>query len=157
MRQIPFIINDFNMTMINNFFIYPSQFFIAHDQMLVRPTTETKIFHPEVNESKTVVDSGFQAENSGFQVLDCSFVSGTWIPDPNLSRDSGFQKPRIPFPHSLRSRRLEVVGERENRRARRRHARVEGAPARRAPENHFNSHSVSADISNWSRASRGKN
>ena len=56
----------------------------------------------------------------------------------------------------LRSRRLEVVGERENGRTRGRHARGEGASARRAPENRFNSHSVSADISNWSRGSRGK-
>ena len=59
--------------------------------------------------------------------------------------------------YSLRSRRLEVVGERENGCARGRHARGEGAPARKAPENRFNSHSVSADISNWSRGSRGKN
>ena len=59
--------------------------------------------------------------------------------------------------NSLRSRRLEVVGEKENGRARGRHARGEGAPARKAPENRFNSHSVSADISNWSRGSRGKN
>ena len=58
---------------------------------------------------------------------------------------------------SLRSRRLEVVGERENWRLRGRHAGCEGAPARKAPENRFNSHSVSADISNWSRGSRGKN
>ena len=58
---------------------------------------------------------------------------------------------------SLRSRRLEVAGERENGRARGRHARGEGAPARKAPENRFNSHSMSADISNWSRGSRGKN
>ena len=49
---------------------------------------------------------------------------------------------------SLRSRRLEVVSERENGRARGRHAKGEGAPARKAPENRFNSHSVSADISN---------
>ena len=54
---------------------------------------------------------------------------------------------------SLRSRRLEVVGERENGRARGRHARGEEAPARKAPENRFNSHSVSTDISNWSRGS----
>ena len=60
-------------------------------------------------------------------------------------------------PYSLRSRRLEVAGERENGRARGRHARGEGAPARKAPENRFNSHSVSADISNWSIGSRGKN
>ena len=38
---------------------------------------------------------------------------------------------------SLRSRRLEVVGERENGRARERHARGEGALARKAPENRF--------------------
>ena len=40
--------------------------------------------------------------------------------------------------------------------ARGRHSRGEGAPARKAPENRFNSHSVSADFSNWSRGSRGK-
>ena len=49
---------------------------------------------------------------------------------------------------SLHSRRLEVADERENGRARGRHARGEGAPARKAPENRFNSHSVSVDISN---------
>ena len=41
------------------------------------------------------------------------------------------------FRNSLRSRRLEVVGERENGRARGRLARGEGAPARKAPENRF--------------------
>ena len=40
---------------------------------------------------------------------------------------------------SLRSRRLEVVGTRKNGRARRRHAKGEGAPARKAPENRFSS------------------
>ena len=48
------------------------------------------------------------------------------------------------------------MGGRENGRARGRHARGEGAPARKAPENCFNSHSVSADISSWSGGSRGK-
>ena len=43
------------------------------------------------------------------------------------------------------------MGARKNVRARGRHAREEGAPARKAPEKRFNSHSVSADISNWSR------
>ena len=38
---------------------------------------------------------------------------------------------------SLRSRRLEVVGTRKNWRVRRRHAREERAPARKAPENRF--------------------
>ena len=58
--------------------------------------------------------------------------------------------------YSLRSRRLEVVSERENWRARGTHARGEGAPSRKAPENRFNPHSVSADFSNRSRGSRGK-
>ena len=57
---------------------------------------------------------------------------------------------------SLRTRHLEVVDERENERARGRHARGEGAPAWKVTENRFNSHSVSADISNWLRGSRGK-
>ena len=60
------------------------------------------------------------------------------------------------FIYSLRSRRLEVVGERENGHARGRHARGEGAPARKAPENRFNSHSVSADVSNCREAPEGK-
>ena len=58
--------------------------------------------------------------------------------------------------NSLRSRRLEVVGERENGRAQGRHASGEGAPVRKAPENRFNSYSVSADISSWPRGSREK-
>ena len=64
--------------------------------------------------------------------------------------------PRVFIKASLRSRRLEVVGERENGHTRGRHARGEGAPAQKAPENRFNSHSVSADISHWSRCLRGK-
>ena len=43
----------------------------------------------------------------------------------------------ITRPISLHSRRLEVVGEREKGRARGRHARGEGAPAQKAPENRF--------------------
>ena len=58
--------------------------------------------------------------------------------------------------NSLRSRRLEVADERENGRARRRHARGEGALARKAPENRFNSHSVSADIPIGREAPEGK-
>ena len=80
--------------MINNFFIYPWQFFIAHDQMLVRPTTETKICHPQLNESKTVVDSGFQAGNSGFQVLDCSLCQ--WNLDSGSQSFAGFRIPKTP-------------------------------------------------------------
>ena len=52
---------------------------------------------------------------------------------------------------SLRSRPKKV------RARERRHARGEGGPARKVPENRFNSHSVSADTSNWSKGSRGKN
>ena len=48
------------------------------------------------------------------------------------------------------------MSEREDGRARGRHVRGEGAPAWKAPENRFISHSVSADISNWSKGSRGK-
>ena len=40
------------------------------------------------------------------------------------------------FLSSLRSRLLEVVGERENGHARGKNARGEGAPARKAPDNH---------------------
>ena len=50
-----------------------------------------------------------------------------------------------------------VAGPMKNGDARGRLARGEGGPARKAYENRFNSHSVSADISNWSRGSRGKN
>ena len=74
-----------------------------------------------------------------------------------LGKGGGFHRGFFVLRDSLRSRRLEVAGERENEHARGRHARGEGAPAWRAPENRFNSHSVSADISNWSRGSRGKN
>ena len=48
--------------------------------------------------------------------------------------------------HSLHSRHLEEVGERENGRARARHARVRKRLHGRPLENRFNSHSVSKDI-----------
>ena len=38
---------------------------------------------PLVRESKTVLHSGFHAVDSGFQVLDSSVLSGTWILDSN--------------------------------------------------------------------------
>ena len=42
---------------------------------------------PNVKESKTVLDSGFHAVDSGFQVLDCTlFVSATWILGSIFSR-----------------------------------------------------------------------
>ena len=41
------------------------------------------------------------------------------------------------------------MGERENGHARGRHAKGEGAPARKVPENRFNSHSVSARYFQW--------
>ncbi|CAH3150596.1 unnamed protein product [Porites lobata] len=41
------------------------------------------------SESKTVLDSGFHAMDSGFQIVDFgAFVSGIWIPDSNRWRDS---------------------------------------------------------------------
>ena len=49
---------------------------------------------------------------------------------------------------SLCSRRLEVVGTRKNRPVMGRHMRGEGVPTRKAHENCFNLHSVSADTSN---------
>ena len=43
-----------------------------------------------IRESKTVLDSGFHAVDSGFQVpMLRVFVSGTWIPHSNLKWDSG--------------------------------------------------------------------
>ena len=46
-----------------------------------------------LRESKTVWDSGFNAEDSGFRVLDSVvvFISGTWILDPK-AKDSGFHR-----------------------------------------------------------------
>ena len=39
---------------------------------------------PHVREYKTVLDSGFHAVDSGFQLPDSRpFFSGTWIPDSN--------------------------------------------------------------------------
>ena len=45
-----------------------------------------------VRKSETVLDSGFQTINFGF------LVSGTWIPDFNLYRDSGFLELNSGFP-----------------------------------------------------------
>ena len=56
-------------------------------------------------ESKTVLDSGFHAEDSGFQVLVSGFsVSGSWIPDFN---HSWFFKLYSGFPHTRRFERME--------------------------------------------------
>ena len=39
---------------------------------------------PHIRKSKTVLDSGFHAVDSGLQVLDSGFyVGGPWIPDSN--------------------------------------------------------------------------
>ena len=54
---------------------------------------------PHVSESETVLDSGFLAVYSRFQILDSIFfVSGIGIPDYNRYSDSVFRipKPRIP-------------------------------------------------------------
>ena len=46
-----------------------------------------------VRESKTVLDSGFQAMDPGFQVMGSGFlVSGIGIPDSNRWQDPGFLK-----------------------------------------------------------------
>ena len=49
---------------------------------------------PHVRQSKTVLDSGYNATDSGFQLMYSEFlVSGTnSIPDTNSFRDSGFFK-----------------------------------------------------------------
>ena len=45
----------------------------------------------QVRESKTVLDSGFHAMDSGLQVLYSGFfISGTWILHSNRQWDSGF-------------------------------------------------------------------
>ena len=50
----------------------------------------TKESH-QVRESKTVLDSGFHAMDSGLQVLYSGFfISGTWILHSNRQWDSGF-------------------------------------------------------------------
>ena len=58
--------------------------------------------------------------------------------------------------HAIENSTLKVVGARKNGRTGGRHAKGEGTPAWKAHENRFNSHSGSADISNWSRGSGGK-
>ena len=60
-------------------------------------------FHPGpyVRESKTILDSGFCANDSGLQVLYSGFfVSGTWIPDYlSFIPDSKAQEPDLGFRH----------------------------------------------------------
>ena len=52
-----------------------------------------------VRKSKTVLDSGFHAVDSRFQTINFGFlVSGTWIPDFNRYRDSGFLELNSGFP-----------------------------------------------------------
>ena len=66
--------------------------------MVTRPSTMPKApgmtLSPHVRESKTVLDSGFHAVNSG---------SSDWIPEL-LELHSGFQSPAIRIPHSKLSR-----------------------------------------------------
>ena len=66
--------------------------------MVTRPSTMPKApgmtLSPHVRESKTVLDSGFHAVNSG---------SSDWIPEL-LELHSGFQSPAIQLPHSKLSR-----------------------------------------------------
>ena len=66
--------------------------------MVTRPSTMPKApgmtLSPHVRESKTVLDSGFHAVDSG---------SSDWIPEL-LELHSGFQSPAIRIPHSKLSR-----------------------------------------------------
>ena len=56
---------------------------------------------PHVRESKTVLDSWFQAVDSGFQVLDQVFFSETFIPDSlSCIPDSKAQGSWSSIPHS---------------------------------------------------------
>ena len=78
--------------------------------------------------------SGFSTfQKRLLSTIACSFQS--WI--NNTNNFSSSQLSPFLFLCSLRSRRLEVVSTRKNGHARRRHARGEGAPARKAPENRF--------------------
>ena len=56
---------------------------------------------PYVRESKTALDSGFCANDSGLKVLDSGFfVSGTWIPDSlSCNPESKPLEPDPGFPH----------------------------------------------------------
>ena len=107
----------------------------------------------EVTDSKQKADILNKQYNSVFQMKTlyyqlwvtvisqtCQKLQQTLMVLLNYSRESihprqqdqtRFQRVSL---NSLRSRRLEVVGERENGRARERHARGEAAPARKAPE-----------------------
>ena len=65
--------------------------------------SENIIVSPHIRESKTVLDSGFQALNSRFQMLDSTLSVElgfripivSWILD-SKARDYGFQKQRFP-------------------------------------------------------------
>ena len=71
--------------------------------MTLDVSSENIIVSPHTRESKTVVDSGFQAVNSGFQMLDSSLSVELGFRIPIVSRildskarDSGFQKQSFP-------------------------------------------------------------
>ena len=71
--------------------------------MTLDVSSESIIVSPHIRESKTVVDSGFQAVNSGFQMLDSSLSVELGFRIPIVSRildskarDSGFQKQSFP-------------------------------------------------------------
>ena len=51
---------------------------------------------PHVRKSKTVLDSGFQAVDSGFPGTGFQSLSvEPWILDSNLQKDSGFHQPKF--------------------------------------------------------------
>ena len=71
--------------------------------MTLDVSSENIIVSPHGRESKTVLDSGFQAVNFGFQMLDSTLSVKLGFRIPIVSRildskarDSGFQKQRFP-------------------------------------------------------------
>ena len=58
---------------------------------LAAATTVFSVSSPHIRESRTVLDAGIQATDSGSQVMDTGFfVSGTWILDSNRQWDPDF-------------------------------------------------------------------
>ena len=71
--------------------------------MILDVSSENIIVSPHGRESKTVLDSGFQAVNFGFQMLDSTLSVKLGFRIPIVSRildskarDSGFQKQKFP-------------------------------------------------------------
>ena len=55
-----------------------------HFTILKEPREPVAFESPHIRESKTMLDPGFHAVDSGFQVLDSRFLGrGTWIQESN--------------------------------------------------------------------------